>query len=366
MNQNQFNIFHFFIFYLFAFSAFCQELKPSDIRVYTKSFKGFSCLDSTAEKSRVLLIGEKHRNEGNYPIFLKTFKYLHQNHDYNHVIIEYGESISWMINKYLDGDEEMYTILDQYLYTDDSFFIWLKSLKKYREKSTPFEVVGIDLELQEAAAVKALHLLCPDREPPTELKNELTKITSLLEKRVIDRSEYRPFIIEHVQFFYSNQLLFENYLNDNYTFYARIIKGLNEGLQYRAWRLSDINKAYHYREHFLYQNCKNYLATNQGKVIGQLGQIHVMKSDIRKFIQLENWKSLTTRLKENGVGVASVNYLYYKSINEFDREMLSSEFLDQVRSLKIKTNSLIKVSQFYQNSYFDWVIINNFDQSSKN
>lgn len=361
---------HSFLLFLFCLtsilSAIGQNLDVYPFKVYGNNFSGYSDLPIDFDQKRIVLIGEKHRKKGNYPTLLKTFKYLHQHHQYSELIIEYGPSMSWLINKYLNGDDEAYRILDQYVFTEDEFFIWLKALRKYRFKTSHFEVHGIDLELQEPVAVKVLNLLHPHQNYPDALKDELNKMDRLLGKLVIDRNDYHKFNVNFVKFFYSYKKSFQSFLGDKFEMYEKIVRGIDRGLQYRTWRLEDINKAYHYREHFLFHNVKGILDQDPtSKALAQLGQIHVMKSNVSKFIKLEEWKSLSMRLIEKEYSLISMTYLYTKLTNKYDEEVLGENYYQEVLRQPSKKNAFVTIPASFQNPNFDWVILNVFDQPEK-
>lgn len=342
-----------------------QSIDYSTIRVFGNNFKGYSSVNTLADSSRFFLIGEKHRKKGNYPMFLKTWKYLNRTHQYNHVIIEYGPAMSWLINRFIAGDQEAYKILTDYVYAEDDFFMWLRELKKFskRKKTTSFRVEGVDIELQEPLALKVLTMQHGSSIPPKEITSILTEMETLVHEQKINRVKYQVLSLKLIGSFFSNKALFKKYLGDRFDFYERVVKGIDFGLQYRKWRLTDINKAYHYREHYLFQNILKMLENDPaGKFMAQVGQVHVLKNEMPSFIKLKGWESITHRLLERSIKVASGIYVYGDQINDFDRQLLGVNLLDQIIGIQSSKNMLIRLDQIDNKSGFDFVFFNAFPQ----
>ena len=96
---------------------------------------------------------------------LKMFKYLHKTAGVRVLLVEFGEGLGYIINKYVqDGDSTSHHILEKFLYKE--YFDQVEGLRSFYTSlgnDDKFSIRGIDIERSPLFAVKKLEMLLPSR-----------------------------------------------------------------------------------------------------------------------------------------------------------------------------------------------------------
>lgn len=130
-------------------------------------FSSFESLTkSSLQNYRLFFTGEDHRfRNSNSQLELKMFKYLHKTAGVRVLLVEFGEGLGYIINKYVqEGDSDSYQILKKFLY--EEYFDQVEGLRSFYTSlgdDEKFSVRGIDIERSPLFAVKKLEMLLPDR-----------------------------------------------------------------------------------------------------------------------------------------------------------------------------------------------------------
>lgn len=286
-----------------------------EIKTYSSNFKGFAPLERALDTCTLVVLGEVHRQPNNYPLFYQTFKFLHEKYKFNHLVFEYGTSMSWMLNQYWKGETEYYQILKDYVYAEDDYFNWVQTIKQAVnfKQFKGITLHGVELETQLPLALKVIDIqLKKHTLPPT-----LLAYADSLDTRINSATFHRDSLLTFANYFSSNWLTYqstwEKSLNkQDFELCQEIVTGLARGLNYKKLRTINIQKAYYYRETFITTKLRKLLRTYpSAKFCTQLGQLHAIATPINQYLTLKDWHSATSRIKkDNERKVLSILYWY--------------------------------------------------------
>ncbi|PKP44464.1 MAG: hypothetical protein CVT95_11005 [Bacteroidetes bacterium HGW-Bacteroidetes-12] len=150
------------------------------IPFYTQEFQNYTVLNEFYSHEEIqfiedklsgfdfFVIGEEHYAKGNIEVQLMLFKYLHNNKNVNHLLIEQGNSLAILLNLYLKtGDEKIFDRI-WFMKMDIVFFSKLKAYYDSLPKNRKFIIHGVDyekkgIEFVEIAILKIVEYLIQNK-----------------------------------------------------------------------------------------------------------------------------------------------------------------------------------------------------------
>jgi hypothetical protein len=299
-------------------------------------YSTFSVFDSLVTNNyRLFFTGEDHRYlKANSQLELKMFKYLHKTAGVRVFMMEFGHSMGYITNKYVQTGD---TVLEQIIknHTFDEYFGLFAGLRAFYDslpENEKFSVVGVDLEREPVYPTKLLEtLLPPDTKTPhdsiiihiealkglsqffdeeskkkrnnTDLYSynswgeyEDKKDDTAYRKWLIDATLTMALIIENYK---THKEIYADYLGNNFALFEKEIKCLDDYFVYLEYG----NKGYSYSaQQYLYR--ENYMAANVTKLFGdegvkaygQFGRCHTQRRFEKEECNYYYFNSLATRL----------------------------------------------------------------------
>ncbi|MBL4705486.1 MAG: hypothetical protein JKY54_13265 [Flavobacteriales bacterium] len=94
-------------------------------------YSEFLMMDEALKDQQIVLTGENHNyRKQNLPLSFKFFRYLHEKHNFDTYVMEFGEGVEWLIQKYIyENDSSTFEIMKQSYFTEQLALI--ENLKEY-------------------------------------------------------------------------------------------------------------------------------------------------------------------------------------------------------------------------------------------
>lgn len=276
-------------------------------------FIGFSLLDSNALKADVFINGENHSYlSSNKKLWVKMIKYLYHNAGVRNVVLEYGYSAGYLINRYIQtGDSGLFEVLKKYSFEQHaSAYKDLMEFNRSLPEDDKIYIAGIDLERGFRTAVKALCILLPDSfvlDDSIGMHIESLQGLCTYNDNVVYNSDKQTYRDEYstrntmnrfISNFEKHPEKYRELLKDNFNDFQKITMGLKDLHLWYKLGEEDAVQEYVYREIYLFNRFREEKNTHGGKFFGQFGRCHSGLS-----IQEEtscNWfyyRSLANRIK---------------------------------------------------------------------
>lgn len=361
------------------------------LHLYADTFAGLSELDSFVKDFDVFITGENHTYlKSNARLWVKMIKYLHQQAGVRNVLIEYGYSSGWLINRYIQtGDSSLFEVLKAYSFKELAYAY--KDMMEYN-KTLPEDkklyFTGIDLERGVYSACKVLSLMIPkDKNIPDSIELHIESLLSLVtynDNKIFNENEDGT---DYFNSYSSNGTLekivanfrnrtddYRQFLGSNFQEFEKVIKGLEDVQTWTSYEDDNATHQFIYREKYMYDRYLEEYKSKGGKFFGQFGRCHSATS-----IQEENscnwynFKSLAHRIqsaKDLGVRqkVFSIGILYNESIEDEGwrsiQEHIDSIFNDvpeeSIVLYNIRKDSLLNSRL---SDMFNFVLFNHFEPS---
>jgi hypothetical protein len=356
-------------------------------------FSSFSFFDSLSlENYNLFFTGEDHRYPlSNSDLELKMFKYLHKNEGVRVFMVEFGQGMGYLMNKYINGDDSIAErILEKH--SINAYFNLFENLKEFNQSlpdKDKFTIQSVDIEREPLFAVKVLESLLPNNsdEAHDSIKIHLDAIKAVSEyydergNRIVGFDERGTWYNgkEYISPISSMKLVITNFethkekyqafLKDNYKEFSQALSWIEE---YNYWRsLSNTTQKYLYRETYMENNVKTMFSKNPNlKAYGQFGRCHTQLQRDKEECNYYYFNALATRLNKSShpqlKGKVFSCPIFYPSASSFFKETQINkglkEFTKKAKKNKIMVFEIDTVAQpslKVMATRFNAVIINN-------
>jgi erythromycin esterase-like protein len=278
-------------------------------------FSTFKLLDSSLKDKEVFFTAENHGAAVNSELELKFIKYLKEKVGIKYCLLELSYSDGEMLNKYLaTGDEsileEMYKPLKgTFAWNKQSYSIWgkLYEFNKSLPEGEKIKIIGIDIEHQYANAIRYMNSLIPDKNPPEEIKDIVSKVSEMYTNINTNQSSdiYGEFSIKLSESIKSNSKVYKEYFGEKLFAFELV----NENIIAQVKAYKDDISFDEIRDAQMYDNFKKiYTRIPKGKFYGQWGLNHAFQ----KAQNNVNWLASLMNNSDSPVKgkVLSIAYLY--------------------------------------------------------
>lgn len=399
------------LFALLAFSCIRLSAQKQVLDVENNNdYSSFAALDSAyLSQFSLFFTGEDHRYlKSNSQLELKMFKHLHKTAGVRVFMMEFGYSLGYVANKYVQtGDSNVLELLDKH--TFEEYFTLFKGLRDFYDslpENEKFSLASVDLEREPVYPVKMLESLMPDNIAPHDsIKLHIDALKAISEyhdyeseqnKEEEEGDEYdyietvKPgsdsaytkvyvntrltveFVIENYK---KHKEKYQAYLGSNFDLFEAEIKNIEDYFVYDSYE--GAAHQYIYRENYMEQNVKRLVAQNPGtKIFGQFGRCHTQRSREKEDCSYFYFNSLATRLNTT-VGspfegkVFSCAIFYPAMFDFMDDNVAINAGLDSlINNTELNTISLIVLDKndttFAQLSKRFNAIIINYNENDDN
>lgn len=310
------------LFLLTAFYAKGQQ--PLDLKD-NNDYSTFAVFDSMdLSKYNLFFTGEDHRYPlSNSDVELKMFKYLYKTAGVRMFMVEFGQGMGYLMNKYIyEGDSVAEKILEKHSYK--AYFKLFTLLKEFNDslpEKDKFRVSSVDIEREPLFAIKYIETLLPKKlsKAHDSIKIHVEAIKAVSEYYDDSRSRYgRDYYNddwsydyirrEYISPYTSMDLVLENFeshkekykalLKDNYQGFENALGWLKDNKKWRA--LTTTAQQYLFRETYMANNVKRLFSENPNlKVYGQFGRCHTQLEREQEECNYYYFNSLATRLNNS-------------------------------------------------------------------
>jgi hypothetical protein len=305
----------------FCSSSNAENTTPKNINdtLYLSSdtFAGLELLAPFVNNYDVFITGENHTYlKSNAKLWTKMIKYLNKTAGLQSVMIEYGYSSGWLINKYIQtGDTALYNVLKSYSFKELAYAY--KDMMEYNKtlpEGKKLYFTGIDLERGIYSASKVLGLLLPkDKDVPDSLELHIESLQSLITYNDNIIASNKEDFTDYFQSYSSNttidkiianfnahNLLYQAYLGVNFEEFKKVIKGLEDVKVWNQYEEENATHQFVYREKYLYGRFLEEYKLKGGKFFGQFGRCHSATSiQEANSCNWYNFKSLAHRIQSS-------------------------------------------------------------------
>jgi hypothetical protein len=377
-----------------------SELNLAD----STDFSSFAIFDSLLPQKSIFIIGEDHSyRRSNTRLQIKFLKYLHKKAGVRTLLFEFGPSIGWMVNHYIQtGDSSYYHSFRNYAFVDfQKFYEQLREFNKTLDSANKISVVGIDMERSTASAAKYLNLLLPgDKEVPAALQLNIESLRGLgayLDKyfdeyqkdSLFDRddsfernSQYfstNNTLDIFLEDFKKNDSLYRIYLGKNYEVFKTVTEGINANKQWEEYQNKNAYQEWVYREQYMFSRFEDLVKKNPNqKYFGSFGRCHTSLNEQSEWCGLYYFKSLLKRINSSSNPalknkVLSIGTYYPKSFSAVANPTHESDYLQELLKFS-KDDAMVAYKVFCDTSAhndmkdkFQYVIVNklNPDKESR-
>lgn len=362
-----------------------------------EDYKTFRVFDSALDHN-VFVVGENHHfSKSNAKFQLKLFKYLHKKAGVNTLLLEFGHSRGWLVNKYIaTGDTNLLNILDQYSFA--SYTRFYKGLREYQEEignTDSIHVAGIDVERFHGLSLRILDELLPkEKDIPDKIRVTVESIHGLsayndhLYRQQEDARKLRlmhkkdrqaTYDLEHsieeiINSFNQYQSEFESYLGDNFEIFYEIIKDLEDKATYNEYVKKGMIQQYTFREDYMYRKFMQlYEQDTTRKFMMQFGRCHATLSTQEEACGWYKFNAIAKRIAETrrpGLQnrVSTIGIFYPKS-DSFESNQkkykqvrrMNNTVADQSLTLFSLIPDSTVTPEIDISNQFQFIVINNLD-----
>lgn len=359
-----------------------------------------------SSQARVFFAGENHNYRyTNSKNQIKLFKFLNNTYGVNTLILEFGYSNGWIVNKYINSekDSNLLELLENYTYKEYSdFYTNLRTYNLSLPDSMKLTVLGVDVERFYNLNAKILSMLLPSTTPHDSILisvESLRSLGSFLDKyqsNLISQSkesmedtedEFKFSMFTPESYYISSTLydivedydkhieLFKSYLGENFESFNTLITELKDKEIYEDYERQP--QQHVYRELYMYNKLKKYLIDNpNAKFFGQFGRCHIGQEIQDEACSWHLFNSIATRLNKSDLDqfkgkVVSFAYFYKDDIT-FDEMLENAGSTRKIinRSLEKDSTSVIEInndSLIFGNfaMLYDFIIVNSIDKDSE-
>ncbi len=390
-------------FLFFALSSQAQSIFPkaAGLNVDTSDLSSFHFFDSLAHQKKIFFLGENHEFlKSNIKLQLQFFKYLYSEVGVRTLVLEYGPSVGWLVDTYIQkGDSVYFDSFKKYtnLNTRD-FYIQLRNFNAILPVGQKINVIGIDKEDEGGAVVKYLNYLLPTgKEIPKSLELNVKSLQALMfevddyfvkvyaNKHKFSRHEadkfYQAISLKATldvinKDFNAKEVEYKNYLGDNFDRFKKILKGLALDNEWDKYQNANAYQGWIVREQNMYDNLKQFFVENpDAKIFGSFGRLHVNLNHVHEGYSPSYFESLIHRLNNSADtifknSVMSVG-IFYPNSGEQNSDAGFSAFLQNCINISLG-NDFTAFEVFSDSSNvndmiqsFHYVIINNNEKENQ-
>lgn len=318
-------------------------------------YSSFSLLDSVLPAYNVFFTGENHQfRRSNYMLQLKMLKYLHQKAGVKHLLLEFGYSRGWLVNRYVQtGDTTLFSTLYDYSYREYSLLY--KGIYEYNQtldSADRITVSGIDIERSYTTPVKVLSLLFPTTEPPSAIALHIDAIRALavitddkqrstktdkeedvFERRARNRYSEARSISLFLHDADSNAQYYREYLGAAYPDFLKITTGLKASYLRDKFTGDNTVQAYIFREQYMYERFMELVKEYPGeKFYSQFGRCHTSLEGQDRWCGYYYFRSLASRIQQSTDtlvnGKVCAIAAYYPLGSEAEKRMIREDKVD--------------------------------------
>ena len=176
-----------FTMFLLSFSLACRSQSFDYTRARmdisnNNDYSTFYLLDTVVGHYNIFFSGENHQfRASNAKLELKLLKYLHRSADVKHLLLEFGYTSGYLIDRYVCNDDTVaYNILKAYF---AETYLWLftgvKEFNSTLDSANKIRVHGIDFEDNMYFTVKTILKIMPDKEAPNEIGLQIETLRNM-------------------------------------------------------------------------------------------------------------------------------------------------------------------------------------------
>ncbi|MCX6183059.1 MAG: erythromycin esterase family protein [Bacteroidetes bacterium] len=393
---------------VFSYSLFSQKedvsvdlavtCEYSELNLDSNDFSSFAIFDTLLPQKSIFFIGEDHSyRRSNTRLQIQLLKYLHQKAGVRTLLFEFGPSIGWMVNHYLQtGDSSYYHSFRNYAFVDfQKFYEHLREFNETLDSANKINVVGIDMERSLASATKYMNLLLPkNKEIPTEIQMNVESLIGLgayLDKYFDEyqrdslfdgrgkfgkNSQYfstQNTLDIFLDDFKKNDSVYKIYLGKDYGVFKTVIDGVLANKQWEEYQGKTAYQEWVYREQYMFSRFEDLVKKNPGqKYFGSFGRCHTSLNEQSEWCGLYYFKSLLKRINSSSNPalknqVLSVGTYYPKSATSINNPTTESAYLDELIEFS-KDDAIVVYKVFCDTTFnndmkqkFQYVIVNKLD-----
>lgn len=366
--------------------------------------RSLAMLDSSVGQYRLYFTGENHQfRVSNYKLELKLIQYLHKTAGVNHLLLEFGQSIGYLVNHYIQtGDTATKKILNHYFFPE--YVLLFEGVKQYNEKLDSADrlmIHGIDLERAPEITIKVLTEFLPDTltNLPDSIAMSVEAMIGLASyydnqktgTEAGSKSKSKPYYSWNNQNYSLNKSVklilanykanksdFESVVTKDFHVFDSIMKDLEKSYEWGDLSYDRTIQQAIFREKFLYNRfTKLYEFYPDGSFFGQFGRCHIMTDENDPNCAYEAFRSLAKRINENTASPLNNKVLplpiYYLNTNYRYSDVHITEKL--VKELKLKDYEGVTLIEIVRDSTyfkdfpkgFSHILVNTFpaDETSR-
>ena len=335
--------------------------KHAQLTIDTSDFSSFAIFDSIVKTKKIFFIGEDHTyRKSNSLMQMQFLRYLHQKAGVRVLMFEFGPSVGWMVNHYIQtGDSTYFQSFKNYYFLDfQELYKDLYEFNQTLDSANKISVVGIDMERSPSSAVKYLNFLLPNgKEVPKQISLNIESLKGLVAyldkfynnvyRTAVDSEtsetpnniyEARYFSSEStlailVEDFEKNDSLYKVYLGKNYSEFKIVLEGVKADKKWRDFSNDNAYQEWIYREQYMFDNFEKYVKEHPTqKFIGSFGRCHTSMSEQSEWCGLHDFESLVTRINKSKNplienSVLSVGTYYPRTNHYHDETTLASTYM---------------------------------------
>ena len=387
--------FSLLLFILIGYSSYSQE-KFHVINIENDSvFEDLAILDSTDNSYRLFFSGENHLfQESNLKLELKLFKYFHQKHDANTLLLEFGDITGWMVSEYVQsGDKKLEKAIEKHF--GKNFFSYFKEIKKYNDslkEGDKIKIEGIDIQRSLPIGFEMIHHLLPEDSirPDDSILQQIELIKFLRgynknknswgNENVVyfngsSRNQYSN--LKSMKLVFNNFKKFQNeykvYFGENFDLLKRFISSIKKSITYFDMKKTGTPIGILYREEHMYTELNKIAKYRPNdKFYGQFGRNHTLRN-INSNGYTYNFSSVVAKIDKNRQSVLNKkvfsagiyylnsrdNYSNYNATNYTVKNYILDNLSfpkDSIAILKVKKDS--ELDSILEHNY-DYIIVHN-------
>lgn len=304
-------------------SIFCRMKLDVDTN---SNFSTFSMLDSAIVNNKVFFTGENHQfRYTNMMLELKMLKYLHEKAGVRYLMLEFGYSRAFLLEKYIQtGDTVSFNILKNYsyaVYTD--FYKRLYEFNKTLDSANKIHIIGLDAERFLGLPIKLLSMQFPKNTiapDSIELSVESLKGLAAFNDDYHKQANENNRKDDDVSYFYSSanfsnqnslmpiledykkhKALFKEFIGvEKFPVFEEVVKTIETYIKWDGFNDDRMVQSYVFREQYMYKEFLKVLAKDpDAKFYAQFGRCHVSKIKQDKACNWYDYSSIATRINES-------------------------------------------------------------------
>ncbi len=282
-------------------------------------YSSFDILLPEINQYNIFFTGENHlfRNS-NYKLQLKMLKYLHQKRGVRHLLLEFGFSRGYYVDRYVNtGDTTIIDMLTDYSYPE--YVKLYKGIYEYNQTLDSVDrihVHGIDLERSNLTSIKLLNLLISEKEsmPHDSIALDVEAIKSLMGyhdshyergrtnyglRGFTNMGEYSSELtMAEIQRGYSrHKAHYKTYLGEDFLMFDKVMIGLKAETERQRLEANRTLHAKIYRETYMYNRFVDLVDSLDGeRFFSQFGRCHTATQEQDEWCNFYHFKTLASRL----------------------------------------------------------------------